>query len=375
MKNDEMWMESLIQQMTLDEKLGMLHGTGLFHTEGVPRLDIPALKMSDGPMGVRAEFADDAWISTGHGEDQVTYLPCGSAIASTWDPRMAGLAGDTLGREARGRGKDVILAPGINIKRSPLCGRNFEYMSEDPYLTAQMARAYVEGVQRSDVAACPKHFAANSQETERLWVDTLVDERTLQEIYFPAFRAVAEGGAYTMMGAYNRLNGEHCCTSPQLLGNVLRGQWHYDGAIISDWGGVHDTKEAAASPLDIEMDVKSNFSEYNMAQPLKRLVCAGDVPMEQIDAKIRNILRLMARLRMIGPDSGERQRAVHRACRRIAVCRNGSAVSAAVRKIDRALGRARDTARKIHSVNRTAVRAGRNGVRRYTGDAARKTRP
>ncbi|MGN0762959.1 MAG: glycoside hydrolase family 3 protein, partial [Aristaeellaceae bacterium] len=307
MKIDEMRIEALVHQMTLEEKLGMIHGTGLFHTGGVPRLGIPELRMSDGPMGVRAEFADDAWVSTGHGEDLVTYLPCGSAIASTWDPDMARLAGDVLGCEARGRGKDVILGPGINIKRSPLCGRSFEYMSEDPCLTAQLARAYVEGVQQNDVAACPKHFAANGQETERLWVDTLVDERTLQEIYFPAFRAVAEGGAYTMMAAYNRLNGEHCCTSPQLLENVLRRQWHYDGVVISDWGGVHDTLAAAASPLDIEMDVRPDFDRYHMAQPLKRLVCSGDVPMAQIDAKVRNILRLMMRLRMIGPGSGERR--------------------------------------------------------------------
>ncbi|MGN1368165.1 MAG: beta-glucosidase [Aristaeellaceae bacterium] len=311
MKIDEMWIESLVHQMTLDEKLGMIHGTGLFHTGGVPRLGIPELKMSDGPMGVRAEFADSEWISTGHGEDLVTYLPCGSAIASTWNPQMARLAGDVLGCEARGRGKDVILAPGINIKRSPLCGRNFEYMSEDPCLTAELAKAYVDGVQQNDVAACPKHFAANGQETERLWVDTLADERTLQEIYFPAFRAVVEGGAYTLMAAYNRLNGEHCCTSKKLLENVLRRQWHYDGTVISDWGGVHDTLAAAESSLDIEMDVKSDFDQYYMAQPLGQLVRSGDVSMELIDTKVRNILRLMMRLNLIGPGSKDRQRGAY----------------------------------------------------------------
>ena len=172
------FIEKLIKELTLEEKVGMIHGAGLFRTEGVERLGIPPLYMSDGPMGVRAEFADDEWRNTGTTDDFVSYLPCNSAIASTWNPKIAELAGEVLGEETRGRGKDVILAPGINIKRSPLCGRNFEYMSEDPRLIEELAVPMIKGIQKYDVAACVKHFAANSQETERLWVDTIVDERT-----------------------------------------------------------------------------------------------------------------------------------------------------------------------------------------------------
>ena len=217
-RTEEQYVEELLSQLTLEEKIGMIHGAGLFRTEGVERLEIPPLYMSDGPMGVRAEFADKEWRSVGETDDFVTYLPCNSAIASTWNTKLAERMGELLGEEARGRGKDVILAPGINIKRSPLCGRNFEYMSEDPRLIEELAVPMIQGIQKSDVAACVKHFAANSQETERLFVDTKVDERTLQEIYFPGFKAAVEkGGTFSLMGAYNLLNGEHCCTSKHLL--------------------------------------------------------------------------------------------------------------------------------------------------------------
>ncbi len=300
--------ESLLSQLTLDEKIGMIHGAGIFRTAGVPRLGIPSLVMSDGPMGVRAEFGDGEWVGAGHGADKVSYLPCNSAIASTWDRDLARSAGRVLGCEARGRGKDVILAPGINIKRSPLCGRNFEYMCEDPYLTGELAAQVVQGIQENDVAACPKHFACNSQETERLWVDTVVDERTLNEIYFPGFRAAVDAGAYTIMGAYNRLHGEHCCTSRALLDGVLRDQWGFDGAVISDWGGVHDTDAAAHSSLDVEMSVAANFDEYYMANPLKEKIGAGEIDETVIDAKVRNILRLMIRLNMLEPESRQRKR-------------------------------------------------------------------
>lgn len=298
--------ESLLRQLTLEEKIGMIHGAGLFRTEGVPRLGIPPLRMSDGPMGVRPEFQDEAWINCGNNDDMVSYLPCNSAIASTWNLELARDAGRTLGREARGRGKDVILAPGINIKRSPLCGRNFEYMSEDPFLTAELAEQVVLGIQENDVAACPKHFAANGQETDRFQVDTIVDERTLQELYFPAFRRVVDAGAMTIMGAYNRLNGEHCCTSPKLLGDVLREQWGFNGTIISDWGGVHDTLLAANSPLDIEMDIRSCFDAYYMAAPLLEKVRSGEVSEAKIDSKVRHVLELMAKLKMLPPESEQR---------------------------------------------------------------------
>lgn len=300
-ERQETLIEELLSQLTLEEKIGMIHGAGLFCTAGVERLSIPPLYMSDGPMGVRAEFADNEWRSIGTTEDYVTYLPCNSAIASTWNRELAEKAGEVLGEEARGRGKDVILAPGINIKRSPLCGRNFEYMSEDPRLVEELVVPLIKGIQKSDVAACVKHFAANSQETERLWVDTKVDERTLREIYYPGFRAAVEkGGIFSLMGAYNLLNGEHCCTSKSLLNRVLREEWNFDGTVISDWGGVHDTEKAAESALDIEMDVTYEFDKHHMASPLLEKIRAGEISEELIDEKIQNILRMMLRLHMIG---------------------------------------------------------------------------
>lgn len=305
----DLCIEELLEQLTLEEKIGMIHGAGLFRTEGVERLDIPPLYMSDGPMGVRADFADDEWRCIGTTDDFVSYMPCNSAIASTWNPSVAEHAGEVLGEEARGRGKDVILAPGINIKRSPLCGRNFEYMSEDPYLIKELVVPMVQGIQKADVAACVKHFAANSQETERLWVDTIIDRRTLEEIYFPGFKAAVEkGGVFSLMGAYNLLNGEHCCTSKSLLNTVLREEWKFDGMIVSDWGGVHDTKLAAESALDIEMDVTYTFDKHNMALPLLEKIKAGEISEECVNEKIRNILRMMLRLNMIGENKEHRNK-------------------------------------------------------------------
>lgn len=304
----ETYIEEILKELTLEEKIGMIHGAGLFRTEGVERLSIPPLYMSDGPMGVRAEFADNEWRSVGTTEDYVTYLPCNSAIASTWNRDLAKKAGEVLGEEARGRGKDVILAPGINIKRSPLCGRNFEYMSEDPRLIEELVVPMIEGIQENDVAACVKHFAANSQETERLWVDTIIDEAALEEIYFPGFQAAVEKGhTLALMGAYNLLNGEHCCMSKFLLNEKLRKDWSFDGVVISDWGAVHDTKLAAESGLDIEMDVKYQFNEQYMADPLLKAVQDGKIKESLVDEKVRNILRMMLRLKMIGPERKHRK--------------------------------------------------------------------
>lgn len=292
--------EELAAKLTLDEKTGMIHGAHLFSTEGVERLGIPPLVMSDGPMGVRQEFEADHWKAVNNGDDYVTYLPCNSALAATWNRKLSKEMGSVLGAEARGRGKDVILAPGINIKRSPLCGRNFEYFSEDPYLTGELAAPFIRGVQQWDVAACVKHFAANNQETERLWVDVEVDEKALREIYLPAFHdCLTKGGSLSVMGAYNLLYGEHCCQSDYLLNEILRREWGYDGVVISDWGAVHDTKLAACSQLDIEMSVTDHFEEYYMANPLKRAVEAGEIPIETVEEKVVRILMLMMRLHML----------------------------------------------------------------------------
>lgn len=292
--------DRLIEQLTLEEKIGMIHGQGIFHTKGVERLGIPPLWTSDGPMGVRKELQDDNWNPKGITEDFVSYLPSNSALACTFNPELAKKTGKVLGEEARGRGKDVILAPGINIIRSPLCGRNFEYMSEDPYLIAKMAPPLIQGIQEEGTAACVKHFAVNNQETRRLDVDVDMDERTLREIYLPGFEAcVKEGKTFTIMGAYNQFRGEHCCHNHYLLQDILRGEWGFDGVVISDWGGVHDTEQAARNGLEIEMSVTDDFDAYHMARPLLEKVEKGEIPESLVDEKVRNILILMDRLHML----------------------------------------------------------------------------
>lgn len=307
-KKREKEIDRLVKKLTLDEKIAMIHGASLFRSGAVERLGIPAIETSDGPMGVRAEFMDDRWIPAGNQDDMVSYLPSNSAVASSWNPELAYKMGHVLGAEARGRGKDVILAPGINIKRDPLCGRNFEYMSEDPALTKAIVVPFIQGVQENDVAACVKHFAANLQETDRLMVDEEIEERTLYELYLPAFKAaVQEAGAYSVMGAYNKINGTHCCENKKLLDEILRKEWGFDGAVISDWGGVHKTKEAAECSLDLEMSIFPDFDDYKLANPLKELVEKGEVSVDAVDAKVRNLLRMMYRLKMIGPKRDSRK--------------------------------------------------------------------
>jgi beta-glucosidase len=306
-----MWekqIESLINELTLEEKISMIHGASFFRTAGVERLGIPPVQMSDGPMGVRNEFKDEVLIPVGHTDDYVTYLPSNSAIAATWNPRCAYESGQVLGEEARGRGKDMILAPGINIKRDPLCGRNFEYMSEDPYLISEMCVPLIQGVQESDVAACVKHFAVNNQETDRMAVDTYVGERAMQEIYLPAFlAAVKKGKSHSLMNAYNKFKGTFCGENKELLDEILREDWQYDGVVVSDWGSIHSTKETAESTMDIEMNITTDFDDYYLANPLKEAVKKGEVDPKHIDAKIRNILRMMFRLKMIGDEVAERK--------------------------------------------------------------------
>ena len=307
-KKREKEIDKLIKKLTLDEKIAMIHGASLFRSGEVARLGIPAIETSDGPMGVRAEFLDDRWILVGNQDDMVTYLPSNSALASSWNTDLAREMGHVLGAEARGRGKDVILAPGINIKRDPLCGRNFEYMSEDPVLTKAFAVPFIQAVQENDVAACVKHFAANGQETDRLMVDEEIDERTLYELYLPAFKAaVQEAGAYSVMGAYNKVNGVHCCENKKLLDEILRKEWGFDGAVISDWGGVHKTKEAAECSMDLEMSIFPDFDDYKLANPLKALIEKGEISVDTVDAKVRNLLRMMYRLKMIGSKKDDRK--------------------------------------------------------------------
>ncbi|MBQ9142578.1 MAG: glycoside hydrolase family 3 C-terminal domain-containing protein [Lachnospiraceae bacterium] len=308
MKTFEKEIDAIISELTLEEKVNMLHGFEFFRSGGVEEKGIPCLVSSDGPMGVRNQFPGDSWFPINLSDDFVSYLPSNSAVSATWNPECAYKGGQVLGEEARGRGKDVILAPGINIKRDPLCGRNFEYMSEDPYLVEEMTVPMIKGIQESDVAACVKHFAVNSQETNRLWVDTIVDERTLREIYLPGFKAaVQKAGTYSLMNAYNMFEGVHCSANKRLLDEILRKEWGYDGTVISDWGSVHSTKETAEASMDLEMSVTTNFDEYFFAKPLVDAVEKGEVKIEDVDAKVRNILRMMYRLKMIGPEALNRK--------------------------------------------------------------------
>lgn len=300
--------EELIQELTLQEKADMIHGNELFATKGVERLGIPPFVTSDGPMGVRKDFKKDTWSDIGLSYDTVSYLPSNTALAATWNRELAYETGKILGKETRGRGKDMILAPGINIMRTPLCGRSFEYMGEDPCLAAQMAVPLIKGIEENDVSSCVKHFALNNQETRRLDVNVEVSERALREIYLPAFEAaVKKGKAKGIMGAYNKLRGQHCCHNDYLLNQILRGEWGFDGIVVSDWGGVHDTQEALTNGLDMEMSVTNDFNEYFMADPLIRLIEEGKVDREaalaRIDEKVRHILRVMNALHML---DGER---------------------------------------------------------------------
>ena len=300
--------EKLASELTLEEKIRMIHADGLFRSGDVKRLGIPAIYTSDGPCGVRCEFKNDSWWPVGTDDDFVSYLPSNSAIATTWNKELAYESGKTLGEEARGRGKDMILAPGINIKRDPRCGRNFEYMSEDPCVITELAVPLVKGIQENDVSACVKHFAVNNQETNRMAVDTLVDDRTLREIYLKGFEAVVKkAGCLSVMAGYNKFRGVYCCENKTLLNDILRDEWEFDGIAVSDWGGVHSTVGTAESSLDLEMSVTADFDDYFFANPLLEAVKKGEVSEELIDKKVKNILRVMFKLKMIGEEASERK--------------------------------------------------------------------
>ena len=300
--------EDALQRLTIEEKVALLHAQSKFSSAGVPRLGIPEVWMTDGPHGIRPEVLWDEWEQAGWTNDSCTAFPALTALAATWNENMALRYGVAIGEEARYRKKTVLLGPGVNIYRTPLNGRNFEYMGEDPFLASKMVVPYVKGVQSNGVAACVKHYAVNNQETERGSIDVQVDERTLREIYLPAFKAaVQEGGAWAIMGAYNKFRGEHCCHNHYLLNQILREEWGFDGVVISDWGGVHDTREAIFKGLDMEFGTwtdglswgQSNaYDNYHLALPYLRLIRSGEVGTEELDAKARNVLRLIFRTEM-----------------------------------------------------------------------------
>lgn len=297
-----------LSRMTFDEKVRMCTAQGKFSSPGVPRLGIPELWFSDGPHGVAKENKWDEWGSAGFTNDSCTAFPALTCLAATWNPSLAYLYGKALGEEARYRKKNVQLAPGVNICRTPMNGRNFEYMGEDPFLASKMVVPYIQGIQENGVSACVKHFALNNQETLRDSINVELNDRALHEIYLPAFKAaVKDGKVWTIMGSYNKIRGTHATHNKQLMNDLLKGKWKFDGCVISDWGSTHNTMEAAMNGLDIEMGTNTNgfsyteanaYDHYYLASGFKNLLMEGKIPMSVLDDKVSRILRLIFRTAM-----------------------------------------------------------------------------
>ena len=296
--------DSIISLLTIEEKIAMCHAQSKFSSPGVPRLGIPELWMSDGPHGIRPEMNWDNWDYANWTNDYVTAFPALTCLAATFNPDLSKQYGVSLGEEARYRKKDVLLGPGVNIYRTPLNGRNFEYMGEDPYLASRMVVPYIKGVQMNGVAACVKHFALNNQELWRNHINVQVSDRALNEIYLPAFKAaIIDGESWSIMGAYNKFRGEHCCHNQILLNDILKNKWSFDGVVISDWGGTHSTEESIYNGLDLEMGTPSNNNiskrfPYNnnfLGQSFLDKIISGEVEEYILDDKVKRILRLMYR--------------------------------------------------------------------------------
>lgn len=309
--NVEAEIEAILSELTLEEKVALCHAQSKFSTRGVPRLGIPEVWMSDGPHGVRGEINWDNWGYASWTNDSITAFPALTCLASTFNPELSYHYGKALGEEARYRGKDVILGPGVNIYRTPLNGRNFEYMGEDPMLASALVVPYIRGVQENGVAACVKHFVLNNQELWRNHINVKISDRALYEIYLPAFKvAVEEGKVWSVMGAYNQYRQQQCCHNEYLLNDILKEDWAFDGVVISDWGGTHDTRQAALYGLDMEMGTGTNglttstrnaYNDYYLANPFLELLRSGEIPESVVDDKARRILRLMFRTTM-NPD-------------------------------------------------------------------------
>lgn len=302
--------ESTLAQMTLDEKIAVIHAQSKFSSPGVPRLGIPEIWMMDGPHGVRPETLWDNWASALWTSDSCTAYPALTCLAASWDKEMSSLYGRSVGEEARYRKKNVLLGPGVNICRTPLCGRNFEYMGEDPYLAGKMCVPYIQGLQNNNVAACVKHYALNDQEFKRSRVNVNIDDRALYEIYLPAFKmAVQEGGAWSIMSSYNLYQNQWVSHNRRLITDILKDEWEFDGAVVSDWGAVHDTEETVRAGMDMEFgtgtngvdrNVENAYDYYHMAKPYKEKILAGELPVEELDEKVRRVLRLNFRTQMGG---------------------------------------------------------------------------
>jgi beta-glucosidase len=302
--------KALIKQMTLEEKVNMIHASSSFTSGGVKRLGIPEMTTSDGPHGVRPEHGRD-WNLDNNSLDSGTYMPTGVCLAATWNPKLGYEFGKVLGQEANYRGKDVILGPGINIIRSPLNGRNFEYQSEDPFLVSKMVVGYIKGVQDQGISACVKHYAANNQETKRFTINVNMSERALREIYLPGFKAaVQEGGANTLMSSYNKFRGQWASQNNYLLNQILKKEWGFKGLVMSDWDAVHSTMEALWNGMDLEMGTdlhmlpNPDYSKFFLGDTIVSLVKSGKFPEYMIDEKVRRILYIMFKTKMI---DGKRQ--------------------------------------------------------------------
>ncbi|EXZ12616.1 glycosyl hydrolase family 3 C-terminal domain protein [Bacteroides fragilis str. Ds-233] len=300
--------EDALSRITVEEKVALIHAQSKFSSPGVARLGIPEFWMTDGPHGIRPEVLWDEWNQAGWTNDSCVAFPALTCLAATWNPEAALLYGQSIGEEARYRNKTVLLGPGVNIYRTPLNGRNFEYMGEDPYLASQMVVPYVKGVQQNGVAACVKHYALNNQEINRHTTNVIVDDRALYEIYLPAFKAaVQKGKAWAIMGSYNLYKNQHNCHNRYLLNDILKGEWGFDGVVVSDWGGVHNTEEAIYNGMDMEFGSWTNglskgmgnaYDNYYLAHPYLKQIKEGKIGTKELDDKVRRILRLAFRTTM-----------------------------------------------------------------------------
>ena len=304
----EQRIDDALSRMTLDEKIAVIHAQSKFSSPGVKRLGFPDLWTDDGPHGVRPDVLWDEWEQAGQTNDSCVAFPALTCLAATWNPALSRLYGESLAEEALYRNKNVMLGPGVNIYRTPLGGRNFEYMGEDPWLASRMVVPYVQGLQSKGVAACVKHYALNNDEEYRHQVNVIVSDRALHEIYLPAFKAaVQEGGAWAIMGAYNLYQNQHNCHNATMLNKILKKDWGFDGVVISDWGGCHDTEEAITNGLDLEfgswtdgltMGATNAYDNYYLALPYKKLIQEGKYSTKELDEKVRRVLRLFFRTNM-----------------------------------------------------------------------------
>ena len=307
-KSEEQRIDDAISRMTLAEKIRIIHAQSKFSSAGVPRLGFPDFWTDDGPHGVRPDVLWDEWEQAGQTNDSCVAFPALTCLAASWNPQMSRIYGEALGEEALYRGKDMILGPGVNINRTPLNGRNFEYMGEDPFLASVMVVPYIQGLQSKGVAACVKHYCLNNDEEFRHQVNVIVSDRALHEIYLPAFKtAVEKGKTWGIMGSYNLYKNEHNCHNQWTLNKILKGDWKYDGVVVSDWGGAHDLEQSVKNGLDIEfgtwtdgltMGATNAYDNYYLSLPYMRAIQEGKFTQKELNDKVRRVLRLFYRTTM-----------------------------------------------------------------------------